>query len=66
MSSINSVSDTDVQALKAQIEAQQFDAVKDVKLIKAAQESMETVGSIIQDTVEISNEAMNKFMSEKA
>ena len=53
MSSINSVSDTDVQALKAQIEAQQFDAVKDVKLIKAAQESMETVGSIIQDTVEI-------------
>ena len=65
MSSINSISETDVQALRQQIEAEQFDAAKEVKLIKAAQESMETVGSIIQDTVEISAEAMKRFASEQ-
>lgn len=66
MSDINSISEYDVQALKQQIEAEQFETIKGVKLIKAAQESMKAVGSIIQDTVEISSEAMQKFLAEKA
>ncbi len=35
-----------------------------VKLIKMAQQSEAVVASILQDTVDISREAMSKFMSE--
>ena len=36
-----------------------------VKLIKMAQQSEAIVGSILEDTVEISQEAMQKFISER-
>lgn len=35
-----------------------------VKLIKMAQQSDEVVANLIQDTVEISQEAMDKYLSE--
>jgi hypothetical protein len=37
-----------------------------VKCMKMAQESTEVVGNLIQDTVEFSNEAMQRFMAERA
>lgn len=36
-----------------------------IKLIKMAQQSEAIVGSILEDTAEISQEAMQKFMSER-
>lgn len=36
-----------------------------VKLIKMMQESTQVVGTILEDTAEISQEAMQKFMSER-
>lgn len=56
-------------ALTPEIQAQYA-----VKCLKMAQEAMEavgtiiedTVGTIIEDTVEISQEAMEKFMAERA
>lgn len=36
-----------------------------VKLIKMAQQADAIVGTILEDTVEISQEAMQKFMSER-
>ena len=36
-----------------------------VKCIKMAQESQAVAGSIIQDSVEISKEAMDKFQAER-
>lgn len=47
-------------ALTPEIQAQYA-----VKCIQMARESTEVVGSLIQDTVEISQEAMDKYMSEK-
>lgn len=35
-----------------------------VKLIKMAQQSEQVIGSILEDTAEISKEAMDKFLSE--
>ena len=37
-----------------------------VKLIKMAQQSDAVVATLLEDTVEISNEAMQKFLSERA
>ena len=36
-----------------------------VKLFKEAQESQQLVGSIIEDTAEISQEAMQKYQAER-
>ena len=63
---MNIDSSMDVDALREQIQAEQFANVKAVKLTKMAQESEEVVGDIIQDTLEISQYAMNKFLAEKA
>ena len=54
------ISSVGASALTEDIQAQYA-----VKLIKMQQESTETVGNIIQDTVEISNEAMQRFMAER-
>jgi len=62
---MNIDSSMNVDALREQIQAEQFEAVKEVKLTKMAQESEEVVGDIIQDTLEISQEAMNRFLAEK-
>ena len=51
--------------LNSQIQAEQTEALYEVKLIKMQQESEAIVGDILQDTVEISNEAMQKFMAER-
>ena len=48
-------------ALTPEIQAQYA-----VKCLKMAQEAMEAVGTIIEDTIEISQEAMEKFMAERA
>jgi hypothetical protein len=63
---MNIDSSMNVDALREQIQAEQFEAIKEVKLTKMAQESEEVVGDIIQDTLEISQEAMNRFFAEKA
>ena len=52
--------------LESEIKAEQTRELYGVKLIKMAQESEAVVGNLIQDTVEISNEAMQKFMAERA
>ena len=43
---------------------EQVKALYDVKLAKMAMESEEVIGSVIEDTVEISQEAMNKYLAE--
>ena len=53
-----------IDQLNAEIQAEQVRALYGVKLAKMAQESEQVVGSLIQDTVEISQEAMNKFLAE--
>ena len=52
--------------LASEMKAEQAREMYGVKLIKMAQESEAVVGNLIQDTVEISNEAMQKFMAERA
>ena len=47
-------------------EQSNVEAAYAVKLIKMMQASTEVVGSILEDTAEISKEAMQKFMSERA
>lgn len=51
--------------LESELKAVQAKEMYGVKLIKMAQESEAVVGNLIQDTVEISNEAMQKFMAER-
>lgn len=53
-----------IEQLNAEIQSEQVRAMYGVKLAKMAQESEQVVGSVIQDTVEISQEAMNKFLAE--
>lgn len=62
---MNIDSSMSVDALREQIQTEQFETVKAVKLAKLAQESEETVGNIILDTLEISQEALNKCLAEK-
>ena len=55
-------------ALKEEVateEQENIEAEYAVKLIKMAQQSEAIVGTILEDTVEISQEAMQKFMSER-
>lgn len=53
-----------VQAAQAE-EQSQVEALYAVKLIKMAQESAAVVGTLLEDTAEISREAMERFMSER-
>lgn len=65
---INSIgaSYTDLATQIAEAKEQaETEALYAVKLFKMAQQSDVITGSIIQDAVEISKEAMEKFMSER-
>ena len=53
-----------IEQLNSAIQAEQVKALYDVKLAKMAMESEEVIGSVIEDTVEISQEAMNKYLAE--
>ena len=56
----------EISELRDSIMSQAVETQKAVKLIKAAQESEEVIGSVIEDTLEISQEAMQKFLAERA
>jgi len=60
-----SIDSVNMDALAQQIQAEKFQTEYAVKLINMARDSEEAVGSIIQDTVEFSQEAMQKFMAER-
>ena len=50
--------------LNSEIKASQTEAVYQVKLMKMMQESEAVSGELLEDTAEISKEAMDKFLSE--
>ena len=50
--------------LESEIKAQQTEALYQVKLAKMMQESEAVVGTLLEDTAEISQEAMEKYLSE--
>jgi len=50
--------------INSEIKAEQTKEAYAVKLIKMSQESEEVVGNLIEDTVEFSKEAMDKYLSE--
>ena len=54
----------DFMALESVKEQQNVEAQYAVKLFKMAQQSEAVVASVIEDTIEISQDAMNKFLSE--
>lgn len=60
----SSYTDLATQIAEAKEQAE-TEALYAVKLFKMARQSDAVVGSIIQDAVEISREAMEKFMSER-
>lgn len=60
----SSYTDAAIQAAKAEEESQ-VEALYAVKLIKMAQQSAAVVGTLLEDTAEISREAMERFMSER-
>ena len=56
----------DSTILNSVLENQNIEAQYAVKLIKMAQQSDAVVATLLEDTVEISQEAMDKFLSERA
>ena len=50
--------------IKQEAKAEQTEAMYQVKLQKMQQESDAVVGDLLQDTAEISKEAMDKYLSE--
>ena len=56
----------DAAILQTVQKEQNIEAQYAVKLIKMAQQSDAIVASVIEDTLEISQDAMNKFLSERA
>ena len=50
--------------LESEIKAQETEAAYQVKLMKMMQESEAVVGTLLEDTAEISQEAMNRYLSE--
>ena len=50
--------------IDSEIQAQQTEALYQVKLLKMQQGTQEVVGDLLQDTAEISAEAMERFMAE--
>ena len=55
----------DSMALQSIQQEQNIEAQYAVKLFKMAQQSDAVVASVIEDTLEISQEAMDKFLSER-
>ena len=51
--------------INQEAKVQETEANYQVKLLKMQQESDAVVGELLEDTLEISQEAMNKYMSEK-
>ena len=56
----------DAQILQSIKEEQNIEAQYAVKLIKMAQQSDAVVASVIEDTVDFSQEAMEMFLSERS
>ena len=56
----------DSTLLNSMLESQDIEAQYAVKLIKMAQQSDAIVATLLEDTVEVSQEAMDKFLSERA
>lgn len=56
----------DAQILQSVKEEQNIEAQYAVKLIKMAQQSDAVVASVIEDTVDFSQEAMEMFLSERS
>ena len=54
----------DVSSVGASALTPEMQALYAIQCIKMAQESTEILGSIIQDTVEVSQEAMEKYLAE--
>ena len=54
----------DISSIVSAMETEQLEALYAVKLIKMAQESDAVVATLLEDTAEISDEAMQKFLSE--
>jgi len=55
----------DVSSIASALESGQIEAEYAVKLIKMAQQSDAIVATLLEDTAEISEEAMAMFMSER-
>lgn len=55
----------DISSLNNQVATEQVQLMAAVKCIKAQQTTMETAGSIIQDTAEFSQEALAKYHAEQ-
>ena len=51
--------------IRQEAKVQETEANYQVKLLKMQQESDAVVGELLEDTLEISQDAMNKYMSEK-
>ena len=56
----------DISSLNNQVATEQLQLMAAVKCIKAQQQTMETAGSIIEDTAEFSAEALEKYHAEQA
>jgi len=55
----------DIGSIASAMQSGEIDAQYAVKLIKMAQQSDAVVATLLEDTVEISEEAMEKFLSER-
>ena len=54
----------EISELRDSIMSQSIDTQLAVKCIKMAQESDKVIGSLIEDTAEISKDAMNRYLAE--
>jgi hypothetical protein len=50
--------------INQQAKVEEAEAMYQVKLIKMQQESTQVIGSLLEDTAEISQEAMSRFLAE--
>ena len=50
--------------INSQAKVEETEALYQVKLMKMMQESEQVVGDVLEDTAEISKEAMDKYLSE--
>ena len=55
----------DVSSIASNLQSGEIEAQYAVKLIKMAQQADAVVATLLEDTAEISEEAMEKFMSER-
>ena len=55
----------DISSIISAMESEKIEALYAVKLIKMAQQADEIVATLLEDTAEISEEAMAMFMNER-